>query len=61
MKDQWSTYTDAGITVYCGSGHHSTMVMTMLWAYLYKNALSLKGGFGEWLREGYPVLEYVAP
>jgi hypothetical protein len=35
--------------------------MTMLWTYLYNNALSLQGGFGNWLREGYPVLEYVAP
>jgi rhodanese-related sulfurtransferase len=61
MKDKWPASTDADVTVYCGSGHRSTMAMTMLWTYLYNNALSLKGGFGNWLREGYPVLEYVAP
>ena len=61
MKDKWPTKTEADITVYCGSGHRSTMAMTMLWTYLYNNALSLKGGFGSWLSEGYPVLEYVAP
>jgi rhodanese-related sulfurtransferase len=61
MKDKWPTSTDADITVYCGSGHRSTMAMTMLWTYLYNNALSLKGGFGTWLSEGYPALEYVAP
>jgi rhodanese-related sulfurtransferase len=37
------------------------MAMTMLWTYLYNNTESLKGGFGNWLREGYPVFEYVAP
>jgi rhodanese-related sulfurtransferase len=61
MKDQWPADAAADITVYCGSGHRSTMAMTMLWTYDYLKALSLKGGFGNWLREGYPVLEYVAP
>jgi rhodanese-related sulfurtransferase len=61
MKDMWPADTETATTVYCGSGHRSTMAMTMLWTYLYKNAESLKGGFGNWLREGYPVVEYVAP
>ena len=61
MKDKWPASTDADVTVYCGSGHRSTMAMTMLWTYLYNNAQSLKGGYGNWLREEYPVLEYVAP
>jgi hypothetical protein len=34
--------------------------MTILWTYFYNNALSLRGGFGNWLRKGYPVLGYVA-
>jgi rhodanese-related sulfurtransferase len=61
MKDKWPASTDADVTVYCGSGHRSTMAMTMLWTYLYNKAQSLKGGYGNWLREEYPVLEYVAP
>ncbi|GAG57693.1 unnamed protein product, partial [marine sediment metagenome] len=61
MKDKWPADVETDVTVYCGSGHRSTMAMTMLWTYLYNNALSLKGGFGNWLREGYPVLEYAAP
>jgi rhodanese-related sulfurtransferase len=61
MKDQWPADTEADITVYCGSGHRSTMAMTMMWTYLYSKAQSLKGGYGNWLREGYPVLEYAAP
>lgn len=61
MKDKWPTSEEAEITVYCGSGHRSTMAMTMLWTYQYSKANSLKGGYGNWLREGYPVLEYEAP
>ena len=61
MKDKWPASTDADVTIYCGSGHRSTMAMTMMWTYLYNKAQSLKGGFGNWLREGYPVMEYVAP
>jgi hypothetical protein len=37
------------------------MTITMLWTYLYNNAMSLKVGFGNWLCKGYPVLEFVAP
>jgi hypothetical protein len=37
------------------------MAMTMLWTYEYLKALSLKGGYGNWLGEEYPVTEYVAP
>jgi rhodanese-related sulfurtransferase len=61
MKDKWPAGLETAITTYCGSGHRSTMAMTMLWTYLYNNVESLKGGFGNWLREGYPVAEYVAP
>jgi rhodanese-related sulfurtransferase len=60
-KDKWPSDSAAGITVYCGSGHRSTIAMTVLWTYLYTQAQSLKGVFGNWLREGYPVVWYVAP
>ncbi len=47
---------DAQITVYCGSGHRSTMALAMLGSYGYTNVSSLKGGFGGWAEGGYPVL-----
>ena len=52
---------DAHIVVYCGSGHRSTMAMTVLWSYGYSNVSSLKGGFGGWAEAEYPVAEFVAP
>ena len=60
MKDQWPA-TDAPITVYCGSGHRSTMALTILGVNGYQTVSSLKGGFGAWAEAGYPVLEYAAP
>jgi len=61
LKSEWPGDTGTDITVYCGSGHRSTMAMTMLWTYEYLKTLSLKGGYGTWVQEGYPVVEYVAP
>jgi rhodanese-related sulfurtransferase len=55
----WPEDLDAPIVVYCGSGHRSTIAMTMLWSYGYTNVLSLKGGFGAWTEAEYPVVEYV--
>jgi rhodanese-related sulfurtransferase len=52
---------DAEIVVYCGSGHRSTIAMTILWSYGYTNVSSLKGGFSGWATAEYPVGEYVAP
>ena len=49
---QWPA-TDAPITVYCGSGHRSTMAMTMLLAYGYEDVNSLAGGYGGWVNAGY--------
>ena len=60
-KADWVEDKDADIVVYCGSGHRSTMAMTILWTYGYQNVKSLKGGYGGWVKEGYPVLEYAAP
>ena len=53
----WPEEVDAPIVVYCGSGHRSTIAMTILWAYGYSDVHSLKGGFGAWTEAGYPVME----
>jgi rhodanese-related sulfurtransferase len=61
MKDQWPADLDAPIAVYCGTGHRSTIGMTILWSYGYTDVLSLRGGLGSWVEAGYPVVEYAAP
>ncbi|MCB2179844.1 rhodanese-like domain-containing protein [bacterium] len=61
MKADWPADTDASIVVYCGSGHRSTIAMSILYAYGYTDVLSLSGGFGGWVDAGFPVVEYVAP
>jgi rhodanese-related sulfurtransferase len=60
MKDMWPADLDAPIAVYCGSGHRSTIGMTILWSYGYTDVLSLQGGFGAWTEAGYPVAEFAA-
>ncbi len=57
MKAGWPADLDGKIVVYCGSGHRSTMAMTMLWSYGYSDVRSLKGGFTGWVDAGYPVGE----
>ena len=54
-KAEWPA-TDASIAVYCGSGHRSTMAMTMLFAYGYNDVTSLQGGFGGWKEAGYATV-----
>ena len=54
-KDMWPS-TDSSIVVYCGSGHRSTMAMTILWDYGFTDVSSLKGGYGGWAGAGYPVV-----
>ena len=49
------------IAIYCGSGHRSTMALTILGTYGYGDLSSLKGGFGGWVEAGYPVVEYAVP
>lgn len=56
----WPAEKDAEIVVYCGSGHRSTMAMTMLLSYGYSDVSSLQGGFGSWVDAGYPVVELAA-
>ena len=59
-KGMWPADKDAEIVVYCGSGHRSTMAMTILLTEGYTNVKSLKGGFGGWADAGLPVVEYAA-
>ncbi|HSG43951.1 MAG TPA: rhodanese-like domain-containing protein [Anaerolineales bacterium] len=56
----WPADKDAEIVIYCGSGHRSTMAMTILLANGYTNVTSLNGGYGGWTEAGYAVTEYVA-
>jgi rhodanese-related sulfurtransferase len=56
QQDLWPADKDAPVVVYCGSGHRSTIAMTILWSYGYTDVRSLKGGFGGWASAGYPVL-----
>lgn len=55
QRANWPADKNASIAVYCGSGHRSTMAMTMLWTYGYTNVTSLKGGFAGWKDAGYAV------
>lgn len=52
---EWPQDLSAPITVVCGSGHRSTIAMTILWSYGYEDVTSLKGGMAEWVAAGYPV------
>jgi rhodanese-related sulfurtransferase len=61
LKDQWPQDPEAPIVIYCGSGHRSTMAMTIMWAYGFDDVRSLKDGFSAWEEAGYPVVEAVAP
>ena len=61
MQDQWPADLDAPIIVYCGSGHRSTIAMSILWAYGYSDVHSLKGGLGGWVDAGYPVVAFATP
>lgn len=60
MKGDWPEDKDTPIVTYCGSGHRSTMAMTILWSYGYTNVRSLKGGFNAYSEAGYPVAEMAA-
>jgi rhodanese-related sulfurtransferase len=60
-KDMWPADLGTDIAVYCGSGHRSTMALTILGTYGYSSVLSLKGGFGGWVEAGYPVVGGMAP
>lgn len=59
-KAMWPADKNAEIVIYCGSGHRSTMAMTILLTEGYTNVTSLKGGFGGWVEAGFPVAEFAA-
>jgi len=59
-RAEWPADKSAPIVIYCGSGHRSTMAMTILWQYGYWDVRSLKGGFGGWIEASYPVVEFEA-
>lgn len=59
QKDQWPADMEAPIVVYCGSGHRSTIAMPILWSYGYTDVLSMRGGVAEWVKAGYPVVDFV--
>ena len=60
-KSLWPADKNAEIVIYCGSGHRSTMAMTILLTEGYTNVTSLKGGFGGWVEAGFPVTAYAKP
>jgi len=60
-QDQWPAEQDMPIVVYCGSGHRSTIAMTILYSYGYSDVRSLVGGFNDWAEAGFPVVEYATP
>ena len=55
-RAEWPSDKEAPIAIYCGSGHRSTMAMTILFAYGYADVTSLSGGFGGWVEADYPVV-----
>ncbi|MCA9970270.1 MAG: hypothetical protein KC425_08645, partial [Anaerolineales bacterium] len=61
MQDQWPADMDAPIVVYCGSGHRSTIGMTILWSYGYTDVHSMRGGFGGWTEAGFPAIGVPEP
>lgn len=54
-RAEWPADMTVPIAIYCGSGHRSTMAMTILFNYGYLDVTSLSGGFGGWVTAGFPV------
>ncbi len=54
-RADWPADMSAPIAIYCGSGHRSTMAMTMMFNYGYMDVVSLSGGFSGWVAAEYPV------
>jgi rhodanese-related sulfurtransferase len=54
-RADWPADMNAPIAIYCGSGHRSTMAMTMMFNYGYMDVVSLSGGFSAWVAAEYPV------
>lgn len=56
QRDQWPADQDAQISIYCGSGHRSTMAASIMWTYGYADVTSLQGGFNGWKSAGYATV-----
>ena len=54
-RSEWPGDMTAPIAIYCGSGHRSTMAMTIMFSYGYMDVTSLSGGFGGWADAGFAV------
>jgi rhodanese-related sulfurtransferase len=61
QKANWPADKATPMIIYCGSGHRSTIAMSMLWAYGYSDVKSMQGGFAAYSDAGFPVAEAVAP
>ncbi|MGR3219948.1 MAG: rhodanese-like domain-containing protein [Candidatus Anammoxibacter sp.] len=47
--------TGAEIILYCGGGFRSALAADNLQKMGYKNVISMDGGYGGWVKAGYPV------
>lgn len=54
-RAEWPAGPETPIAIYCGSGHRSTMAMTIMFAYGYTDVTSLSDGFGGWAEAGFSV------
>ena len=54
-RSEWPAGPETPIAIYCGSGHRSTMAMTIMFAYGYTDVTSLSDGFGGWAEAGFSV------
>lgn len=50
---------DTTVVVYCLVGNRSAIVADLLTKYGYKNIYNLDGGIMSWIREGYPVANFI--
>lgn len=54
-RAEWPADAAAPVVIYCGSGHRSTIAMSILNAYGYTDVRSMKGGLTAWAEAGLPV------
>ncbi len=61
LSADWPADLDAPIVVYCGTGHRSTIAMSILWSYGYTDVHSMRSGFGSWASAGHPSVGVPEP
>jgi rhodanese-related sulfurtransferase len=54
-RAEWPADTVAPLVIYCGTGHRSTIAMSILNAYGYTNVRSMQGGLNAWAAADLPV------